>query len=398
MKTLFAGGRKTSITASAFNVVNYYPISGIIVPVSTEANVRTVIRVDATISNLSINVSANTVNGARTFRSRVSGANGNLSVSISASTTGFFRDTSNSDSVVAGDTFAYQMGTGGTSGNTSVSAITTVVDSSGSGSYLLQGGTVSVTGSGTTYMWPPAIGGNATEANIRYKFNAATVARNLRVYASTNTYNAAVTCTVRKNAADGSVTLSIPASTSGAFEDTSNTDSFSAGDFISLSRVAAAGAGTLSIQSVVIELRSNSGLSFLPSVSSAGLTFSTTTSRYFQLGSAAEDQTGEPIEEFYFDGTLSHLQCYVSANSTTSASTMAFRINAADSSAVLSVASGTTGHFENTTDTASVTAGDDVGLKWANGSAHSLTLQYCGALFAEPAAATSARVFAWVCG
>src|SRR3990167_11137323 len=80
----------------------------------TEANRQITYRSAGTLSNLWVNVDSNTLDGTTTIRTRINGANGAQSVSFASSTTGIAEDTTNSDTIVAGDEVNYSLVTAGT--------------------------------------------------------------------------------------------------------------------------------------------------------------------------------------------------------------------------------------------------------------------------------------------
>lgn len=98
--------------------------------------------------------------------------------------------------------------------------------------------TGTIAGSTTNYL---SINGgtaaaNATEANRQCIVSTSGTLKNLYVATSTTQpAGGALTFTLRKNGSDTALTLSIPASTAaGAFSDTTNAVSVSAGDLLSL--------------------------------------------------------------------------------------------------------------------------------------------------------------------
>src|SRR5690349_17266000 len=83
---------------------------------AAESNAQITRRVPGVESNLYIRVNTND-RGTSTLRFRINGGDGNQVVSITASTTGEFEDTSNTDTIAAGDLTDYQI-TGGAGGTT----------------------------------------------------------------------------------------------------------------------------------------------------------------------------------------------------------------------------------------------------------------------------------------
>ena len=223
---------------------------------ATEATGQTRIRFAATWDRLGANVVTNTNNGTTTIRSRVNGANGNQVLSISASTTGYFEDTVNSDSVVSADLLNFSLNHGGASGvvwvQPSQSRIKPV-----SGTVSLQfAGDSTTIDAGLTR--PSLIGGGSdvgTELNTRLLLRGGITwtFQNLFFRVTTNTINGSTTTTCRKNAANGNQSVSISASTTGIFEDTSNTDNYVDGDDINALIVAGGSTGTMTYTMVIFQ-------------------------------------------------------------------------------------------------------------------------------------------------
>ena len=81
---------------------------------ATESRRQTKFRAAGTLSELYIHIEANSFSGTTTFRLRKNTANGNQVVSIPTTTTGFLKDTTNTDSVAVNDLLSYSLVTTGT--------------------------------------------------------------------------------------------------------------------------------------------------------------------------------------------------------------------------------------------------------------------------------------------
>ncbi len=93
---------------------------------------------------------------------------------------------------------------------------------------------------------------SATELNTENCFPVAVKIQNITIQVSSQT-DAISTCITRKNAADGNGSISIPASTTGIFRDTVNSDDFGTADFGNY-QVNANGSGTLTVVSLACEV------------------------------------------------------------------------------------------------------------------------------------------------
>jgi hypothetical protein len=116
----------SSIVPIVFNIstTTYHGVSGSILNTyTTESDMQADANVAMTVSKAECRVAANTVVGASTLKLRINGANGNNSVSITGSTTGWFEDASNTDSVVATDEINYQLITDTVGTSLSISAM-----------------------------------------------------------------------------------------------------------------------------------------------------------------------------------------------------------------------------------------------------------------------------------
>src|SRR5689334_6977153 len=102
-KAQVSGGDSAALGSAQ---TRYSQVSGQATAESTEANAQITVRyANLTVTNLIVNISANSLSGGTatsTIRTRVAGAYGNNSVSINNGATGQFADTSSSDSVSTG--------------------------------------------------------------------------------------------------------------------------------------------------------------------------------------------------------------------------------------------------------------------------------------------------------
>lgn len=185
-----------------------------------------------TYDNLGLAVYYQTGGATRTHRFRKNGANGNQI--ISASGTGWYEDVTNSDTVEEGDLVNLMRTTPNTSEwriqHLSVQFTPTSNRAWASGTYgvnLNFNSTVYASlGYGSSF---PTSTTEASAQNIVKEY--AQRIRNLRIVCSTNTIATdPSTCRIRKNGSDGNQIISIPAGTTGTYEDTSNTDNLDIDD------------------------------------------------------------------------------------------------------------------------------------------------------------------------
>ena len=119
----------TDITVNA-GVTNFYSIYGLPETVASETDeiIQLQIDRDRVLSDMSVNVAANTTDGSSTLRTRIDQVNGAQSVSIPANTTGFFDETVDEDTVTTNEIINYQIIAGTGTGTISVSTTSVVTN------------------------------------------------------------------------------------------------------------------------------------------------------------------------------------------------------------------------------------------------------------------------------
>lgn len=186
------------------------------------------------LKNLCVYVVVNTRSTTTTYRTRVNGSNGNLLVSATASTTGTLEDTSNTDSLSAGDLVNFLITTGTGTGNVGHETIACDWESTDETYQFINGSNAGVTFStlSTTYFFASAgtLNTGTTESDVQGEANVAVTLSKMECYVKTNTITAASTLRLRKNSADGNQVVSVTASTTGLFTDSSNSDAIVATD------------------------------------------------------------------------------------------------------------------------------------------------------------------------
>ena len=209
---------------------------------ATEADCQFEFSDDFTSSNFFLYISANARTTTTTFRTRKDGANGGQSISVVAAATGFFEDTTNSDTLIDGSLFDYSYTTStGTETLTITNIGSIIYGASGEAYFTLGGGsatlTVNVTTGATLYN---SISGSITNADanetitqVRIPFNC--TVKNFAVRAISNSNGSgACTVTIRKNGADTGVTVSFGTAVTGWLYDTTNYAYFLKGDLASV--------------------------------------------------------------------------------------------------------------------------------------------------------------------
>lgn len=201
-----------------------------------------------------------------------------LAVSIGATTTGWVTDSTDSARVSSGDALDFVTHLGGdkTDGYSgSFYCVSARFDADTDSAQLL-----ATVGPGqifptTTLQYVNFLGtmgdGSPTESDQQFRCLTAGKWQNMACYIQFNGFNRATTVHNRINNSNGSMSFSIPANTSGSFEDTANSDAVNAGDLLDYGIIGASESGTGSFEMIWV------GAHFLASTAS-----------YCMIGGAAD--------------------------------------------------------------------------------------------------------------
>ena len=329
---------------------------------TNEAYDQCVIRAALTSAYLFVKINANSIAATSTVLSRHNGANGNLTVSINSNATGTFEDLTDSDALASGDTYDYSLVLGGSSGTLTLQFIGIVLSSAAAQTteYVNSKASATTQNPGTVYM---ALCGlfstsSSTEAYVQKVVRCSGLTlSNLRAYVDTNTDTVATTVYFRKNGSNGNQSLSIAAGTTGAFEDTTDTDTAANGDLICY-RWSTGGSGGVSFTILqMLAVASHTGAEMVTAGNIGSINYGST--RYYVI-SGQNGSVGTAIT-MRFVTTLTHLYVYISSNTINSGnSTLKVWKNGAAGNGNLSIGYGTTGAFEDTTDSDNFVATDNV--------------------------------------
>lgn len=160
---------------------------------------------------------------------------------------------------------------------------------------------------------------------------------------------------VRKNTANGNQSVSITASTTGEFEDLTNSDAVVAGDKLCYSITTGAGGTTFvpTIMSILFSATTNTVERFV------GQAVSSTTNRMAFAGVGGGTTTESRAQlKVKTAGTFKNMLVNYSANTRDSTTTVAFRKNSANGNMSISVLAGVTGEVEDTSNTDTVVIDD----------------------------------------
>lgn len=322
------------------------------------------IRTAGTFSNLSCTVLLQGT-GASTLRFRENLANANQSISIPGSTTGFFEDISNTDNVVAGDEYDFQI-ISGTGGVTTV--VPFVVFEATGNTTAIYGGTRALsfsTDSATRFISlvsRPAGYAETVEADAQIKIKEAGTWKNMDIKLSANSRITTTTWTSRINGVDGNMLVSVPASTSGHFEDTVNTDIVIVNDLLAIKMVTGTGGGNFDPETQKTEIEYSGDIFNMPSgLANDGIRAVPFNTTEYHLPIGLNPSSTESLRQIQMPIPLrfTNLQVHVITNTITgSASTVKVRKNSADGNGLVSISAGATGFFEDTVNSDSIKVGD----------------------------------------
>lgn len=202
---------------------------------ATEANCKFRIRGTFISSDFYTNISTNARTSTTTFLTRKNGANGAQSVAYTSTQTGIKEDTSNSDSLAAGDDFCYAVTTTGAGAQSlTFKHWSSSIISTNSEFIFLSGLTpgASIAANSTAYIPPSGdvASPSATEANVQAYPQFTFTAKEFGSFVTTNTSIVLSTVfTVRDNGANGNGTVTYTAGQTGLKNDSVNTDTITSG-------------------------------------------------------------------------------------------------------------------------------------------------------------------------
>ena len=371
-KTIFQAGLQTGITTTANITQYFFPGGQGATASSTEAPRQISFHTPGVLSGLYIRITASTTNAATTIRTRINGANGNQSVSPGTAATGVFEDTTNTDTIADGDLVAIQAVAAPT-GTLTMTNISQIFDVPGKATAVTKMVTnpASITG-GSGFFCVVYGGQNETlgiEDDVKYQVPRGGTFVNLAVYVLGNTRTADSNVKSRVDGANGKLVVTIPTTTSGLFEDTTNRDLIPKGGVTDYDYVInAGGTGTITVQSISTEFMCyNDGLCIIGVSTNVPYNQGTTNYAPMQGRLSGELTEADTQVRARIACNASRLSVSVRTNNVANASTISFRVNGA-SAVATSIPSATTGVFENITDFATVAVDDLINYRVVMGA------------------------------
>lgn len=216
---------------------------------TTEDNIEVITRSPCDFTKSWVYVASNSVSGGNpVWALRVNAATSTLSITITASTTGEFEDTAHTVAVADGDTLNYLAQRVGTSGNYQVSGSTLYCNAGAN----LEGTLQNVGTIGSRY-WPvngDTNGVSSTESDVRAYARSTETIENTYVRVTANTLSVAGFVGLRVGAASSALGCSVTASTTGVFEDTTDTVTPASGDLVNWGVLENGGGGAFTPQTL----------------------------------------------------------------------------------------------------------------------------------------------------
>lgn len=380
------------------NTALTYPMGGSphVFPVTTEANGLIPWHEPGTISLLHLYVPTNTRSTGVTVTSYINGVAGTLSVTVPATTTGEFEDDENSDAIADGDTAAYRLtrttATAGTSLDIRTMSVVFEADTNTVTRHLFYLSGTPITVTATRYTGIAGYGGTSTvpssdETDSYVLVLSDTTYRNAAVRVRSNTADGSQVLTFRKNTAGTAISMTIPASTSGLFEDTSDDVTATVGDLVAWEKAAGGTSGATTYEWMAIDAvtadntwtRNSQG-----STSGNGTTVASGVTRYLQLGGQCAAQASEADAQSHarVEQTITKLAIKVNVWNGTGTATITLRVNGNDTGITHTLTAGSTPkNWYVATGSVSVGLTDLLSVEVVNSGSQSLTIYQVQALF-----------------
>lgn len=352
--------------------------------VTTEANVQTTFRFASTFANLYVNLSTN-ARTATTFGVSVNGTPSALVATSTATTTGLYSDLTHTVAVAATDKAEFVITAGSGGGSIQVSGLTVDVQSTGQSATQFCGNVSTALSTSARFL---SLSGTFTaqtsDTNIAMVALEAATMSNLQVVFTVNA-SAGFTVTSRKNSGAGSQTISVGSGATGLFEDSTNTDSYSALDTFDFSVGANSSAPTITCASVLWTTGTASHSQANNSRPSSPLASGATDYAAMYASPLLTTTQSVCFTPIPYAATLSLLSAKITSNASAAGATFNQYGGAAGTTALNgTVALGTgTGTVQDVTHTDSVAAADFINTRGTGASAN-IQLGWAGVVIVGP--------------
>ena len=218
-----------------------------------------------------------------------------------------------------------------------------------------------------TTQYVPLLGGllsiTTTEAVAQILIRDTYTGSNLWVRCTANASDGTTTIRTRKGAANGAQSVTFATTVTGIAEDTVNTDAMATGELwnYSFNNAGSSGNANFSIASVLLQ-HSGTGTFPLAFGDASPSTQGENLVRYVPFGGADLLNATEANTQYTFRvaATFNSFRVYVSTNSIGANTVAKTRKNGADGGQSVTITASTTGSYEDTVNTDSIAAGDEV--------------------------------------
>lgn len=366
---------------SQFGTVNpsnptYYMFQGTLEPdlITGEIDVKNTFRTAGTLTKLWARVITGNTSGSSTVTLRQNTANATNTFSIAQGATGAFSDTTpHNDTINGGDLIDIAVTAGSSELVFSIMAATYTTSSSTLSKVGAIWNTGFPGGNNTIFIIPiGSNGGSATEAPTKLRMRKSFTSQNATFNVGINSTSSAVIVASRKNGANGNISISCTAGTTGLFEDDTagHSDSLALGDDYDFFFTTPA-TGTFNPNWISIELTSSNNDICFAASSDIGQQFSTSSTSNIPLCGelfvpGTETSSQVTVNNAYI---FSQLGCNVlSPNGITAASTVKLRANAGNSGPSVSITASTAGLFFDNSNTYTSSSTDAMNYQLITGS------------------------------
>ena len=389
-KALLVCARNVTTTLGSGDEFNLF---GYISDTTTEANAQVSCTEAATFSLAGSRVLSGN-SGTATFAFRDAGAAGSQTYDITGVAAN--EDATHTDVLSAGDLFNIAYTDTGTNSTCAWHKMN-VEFSSGHGSFLgaaAYAGVVYDAASATNFIMLHSnllADGVSTEDNVEFKARGfdSFEALQVRVTANARTNNSDFKN--RINAGDGTGLVQFTTGATGLLSDTGIGDSISDGQTVNASITLDTGVEDLTVTFVVATLKSSTSKSDIFAGSVGGLArAASATAHYFSIGGLFTSTTAvteaQARIKVGFAAVVSNLRCYLSANTYTVNGTLKLYQNGSPVITTTITASGGAAWYENTSDTITIDADDELSFEFDEGTTGDITIHSVGITFAPVAA------------
>jgi hypothetical protein len=363
----------------ALGTGKFAPLSGQLIDPGSEVNAAYTGRIAGTFSLYGVTVNATGTGRVYTFRKN--SANGNETVSPTDSTAGFYQDTTHTDALVAGNTFDTGIIVG--SGSPLLYSSTVVFTATiGHSTYWMSNGPF-LTVANQTFTLPTygTLVATTTEAAAMARMKVAGTVSNAVCVVSSNSMTSTTNLSSRLNGVTANLALAITAAATGTFEDTTHSDTVASGDDYNFGGTTGTGS-IIQIPYLGVSFTASSGTSSDLFLSFRAL-YNPAVTEFVSLGGSRGSTTASTTEtnnqiQHGFIGACTNMRAHITSNTAIATIAINIRKNTANGNLNLAITAAATGLFEDTTNSDSFIATDNMDYMLSGGTSGSTLIDYLG--------------------